>query len=274
MISSLAYGGAVLEEGKYIEAAKHSMEFILSTLRRNSRLMRYYRAGQVVQKAFLDDYAFTSMALLDLYKATFDVQWLIEAKSLSSQMIDLFADNKKGGFFLTGGDSEKLIARTKPASDGAVPSGNSVAALVLLKLGRLTMDEHFTERGGKVLETFSQQLQQSPVYSSTLLTALDFQAGPTKEIIIAGNADSPDVKQMLKLIHSTFLPNAVVLLHEPDKADSALYNAVPFIKNQTAKEGKATVYVCENYTCNKPVNNTAELEKLITKATTRLMIEN
>jgi hypothetical protein len=106
------------------------------------------------------------------------------------------------------------------------------------------------------------------------LTALDFQAGPTKEIIIAGNADSPDVKQMLKLIHSTFLPNAVVLLHEPDKADSALYNAVPFIKNQTAKEGKATVYVCENYTCNKPVNNTAELEKLITKATTRLMIEN
>jgi len=263
MISSLAYSGVVLEEEKYIEAARRSAEFILSTLHKNGRLMRYYRDGRVVEKAFLDDYAFLTMALLDLYEATFDVKWLTEAKSLSNQMIEFFADTETGGFFLAGKDNEKLIARTKPGSDGAIPSGNSVAALVLLKLGRLTMDQHFTELGGKVLETFSQQLERSPAYSSAMLRALDFRLGPTQEIIIAGNADKPDVKKMLKLIRSKFLPNAVVLLHEPDKADSTLYNTVPFIKNQTPIEGKATAYICENYVCKKPVNNIGEFENLI-----------
>jgi len=263
MISSLAYGGAVLDEEKYIEAARHSAEFILSTLHKNGRLMRYYRDGRVVEKAFLDDYAFTAMGMLDLYEATFDVKWLIEAKSLSNQMIDLFADTERGGFFLAGKDGEKLITSTKSGSDGAIPSGNSVAALLLIKLGRLTMDQHFTELGGKVLETFSQQLEQSPAYSSAMLRALDFRLGPGQEIIIAGNADAPDVKQMLKLIHDTFLPNAVVLLHESNKVNSALYNTVPFIKNQTAIEGKATAYVCENYVCKKPVNNIDEFENII-----------
>ncbi len=266
MISSLAYGGAVLGKEKYIEAARRSAEFILSTLRKNGRLMRYYRDGQVVEKAFLDDYAFTAMGMLDLYEATFDVKWLIEAKSLSNQMIDLFADTERGGFFLAGKDGDKLIARTKPGSDGAIPSGNSIAALVLLKLGRLTMNQYFTEQGGKVIEAFSQQLEQSPAYSSAMLRALDFRLGPAQEIIIAGNADAPDVKQMLKLIHGTFLPNAVVLLHEPDKADSALYNTAPFIKNQTAIDGKATAYVCENFVCKKPVNNINEFENLIAEA--------
>ncbi len=267
MISSLAYGGAVLEEEKYIEAAKRSAEFILSTLRKNGRLMRYYRNDQVVEKAFLDDYAFTAMALLDLYEATFDVKWLIEAKSISDQMIELFADTEKGGFYLTGKDAEKLITRSKPSSDGAIPSGNSVATLVLLKLGRLTMEEHFTEQGGKVIEAFSKQLKELPAYSSTMLTALDFRLGPTQEIIITGNADSPDVKNMLKLIHRKFLPNAVVLLHEPDKENSDLYNTVPFLKNQTVIDGQATAYVCENYVCKKPVNNIGEFENLISKAT-------
>ena len=270
MISSLAYGGAVLDEGKYIEAARCSAEFILSTLRKNGRLMRYYRDGRVVEKAFLDDYTFTAMGMLDLYEATFDVKWLIEAKSLGNQMIELFADTEKGGFFLAGNDSEKLIARPKPGSDGAIPSGNSVAALLLLKLGRLTMDQHFTELGGKVLETFSQQLERSPAYSSAMLGALDFRLGPTQEIIIAGNADTPDLKRMLKLIHSSFLPNTVVLLHEPDKADSALYNTVPFIKNQTAIDGKATAYLCENYVCKKPVNNISEFENIIAGTAAKL----
>ena len=265
MISSLAYGGAVLEEKKYTEAAGRSTEFISSTLHKNGRFMRYYRNGRVVQKAFLDDYAFTALALLDLYEATFDTKWLIEARSLTSRMIEFFADTENGGFFLTGNDGEKLIARTKPGPDGVIPSGNSVAALVLLKLGRLTMDQHFTELGEKVLEAFSQQLARAPAYSSVMVTALAFRLGPTQEIVIAGNADDPVVKRMLNIIHGTFLPNAVVLLHEPDKADSTLYNIVPFIKSQTAIEGKATAYVCENYVCKEPVNDVSVFENLIAK---------
>ena len=268
MISSLAYGGAVLGEEKYIEAAKRAAEFILKTLRKNGRLMRYYKDGHVVERAFLDDYAFTVMALLDIYEATFDVKWLAEAISLSNQMIDLFADAEKGGFFLTGIDSEKLIARTKPGSDGVIPSGNSVAALDLLKLGILTMDQRFTELGGKVLDAFSQQLQQSPTYSSAMLKALDFQLGPTREIIIAGDADRPDTKKMLQLIHEKYLPNVIVLLHEVNKDNSALYDIVPFVKNQTVIDGKATAYVCENYVCKNPVNDIDELENLVAGSAT------
>jgi uncharacterized protein YyaL (SSP411 family) len=263
MISSLAYGGTVLGERKYTEAAERSAGFILNTLHKDERLMRYYRDGHVIGKAFLDDYAFLIMGLLDLYEATFDARWLIEAGRLSEEMIRLFADSSGGGFFLAGKDGEKLIARTKPSSDGAVPSGNSVAALALLKLGRLTMSPHFAEQGGKILEAFSAQLQQSPAYSSAMLAALDFRLGPGSEIIIAGSADAADTKQMLKLIRSRFLPNAVVLLHDQGKANSSLYEVVPFMKNQTAIGGKATAYVCENYACKKPVNSVSELEGLL-----------
>jgi len=263
MISSLAYGGVVLQEENYVKAAERAADFVLDTLRNNGRLMRYYRNGRVVELAFLNDYAFLIMGLLDLYEATFDTRWLIKAKELSEQMIELFADNERGGFFLTGKDSEKLIARTKPGTDGAIPSGNSVAALALLKLGRFTMGQHFIEQGTKVLEAFSQQLEHSPAYSSAMLIALNFWLGPTQEIVIAGDPDTPDTEQMLNLVCGKFLPNAVVLLHDQSESDSAISRIAPFIKNQTAIGGKITAYVCENYVCKKPVNKIEELDKIL-----------
>jgi uncharacterized protein YyaL (SSP411 family) len=265
MISSLAYGGAVLQEEKYIRVAERAAKFILATLHKRGRLRRYYRDGRVVELAFLDDYAFTIMGLLDLYEASFEAKWLLEAKMLTEEMIELFADNEQGGFFLTGKDSEKLIARTKPSSDGAIPSGNSIAVLALLKLGRLTMSQQFTEQAGKVLESFSQQLKQSPAYSSAMLTALSFWLGPTQEIVIAGNANAADTKQMLKLFRGKFLPNAVVLLHGQNNASSGIYKIVPFIKNQVVIEGKATAYVCENYVCKRPVNRIDDFDKMLSK---------
>ncbi|MHC4632080.1 MAG: thioredoxin domain-containing protein [Planctomycetota bacterium] len=263
MTSSLAYGGAVLQEEKYIKAAERAAKFILDVLHKNGRLMRYYRDGHVVEPAFLDDYAFMIMALLDLYEVTFDAKWLIEAKELSEEMIEFFADNEQGGFFLTGKDAEKLIARNKPGSDGAIPSGNSIAALALLKLGRLTMNQHFSEQGGKAIELFSQQLKQSPAYSSAMLIALNFWIGPTQEIVIAGNSDTPETKQMLKLVYDRFLPNAVVLFHDHGEAGSAIEKIVPFIKSQTSIDGKATAYVCENYVCKKPINEIDDLDKML-----------
>jgi uncharacterized protein YyaL (SSP411 family) len=178
-------------------------------------------------------------------------------------MIQLFADNEQGGFFLTGKDGEKLISRTKLSSDGAIPSGNSIAALALLKLGRLTMNQHFTEQGSRVLELFSQQLKQSPAYSSAMLTALSFWIGPTQEIVIAGNADAPETKQMLRVVYDRFLPNAVVLFHDHGEAGSAIEQIIPFIKSQTSIDGRATAYVCENYVCKKPINEIGDLEKML-----------
>ncbi|GAH41608.1 unnamed protein product [marine sediment metagenome] len=125
------------------------------------------------------------------------------------------------------------------------------------------MNQHFSEQGAKVLESFSQQLEQSPGYSSAMLTALNFWVGPTQEIVIAGNADAADTKQMLKLVRSKFLPNAVVLLHEQDNASSGIYKIVPFTKNQVVIKGKATAYVCENYVCKQPVNKINDLDKML-----------
>ena len=225
--------------------------------------MRYYRHGRAVELAFLDDYAFIITGLLDLYGASFETKWLIDAQTLAEEMLKLYADNEQGGFFLTGKDSEKLIARIKPSTDGVIPSGNSAAAFALLKLGKLTMNQRFTEHGVKVLESFSRQLKQPSAYSSQMLSALNFWLGPTQEIVIAGSADAADTQQMLKLIHSKFLPNAVILLHQQEKADSAVDKTIPFIENLTAIEGKATAYVCENYACNRPVNKIDDFDKLL-----------
>lgn len=263
MISSLAYGGAVLQEKKYVDAAVRCADFALSTLYKDGRLRRYYRDGRVAGKAFLDDYAFVATGFLDLYQATFETKWLIAAKKLSEEMIELFADAGRGGFVLAGKDDEKLIARTRPGSDGAIPSGNSAAALILLKLGTLTMNEQLIDMGVKTLEAFSRQLAESPVYSPLMLEALGFHLGPTREIVIAGDPDAADTMRMLELIRGKFLPGAVVLLHDSGKADTFLYEIVPFVKNQTAVEGKTTAYVCEDYACKRPVTDVRELESLL-----------
>jgi uncharacterized protein YyaL (SSP411 family) len=274
MISSMAYGGAVLREEKYIRAAERAAEFILDSLHKKDRLMRDYRQNQAVELAFLDDYAFTIMGFLDLYEASFETKWLIDAKMLAVEMIKLFTDNEQGGFFLTGKDSEKLITRIKPSTDGVIPSGNSAASFALLKLGKLTMNQYFTEQGGKVLESFSQQLKQPSGYCSEMLSALNFWLGPSQEIVIASDTNAADTQQMLKLIRSKFLPNAVLLLHPQENAESGIDKTIPFIQNLTAIEGKATAYVCENYACNQPANKLDDLDKLLSGISRTKPIDN
>ncbi len=263
MISALAYGGAALDEKKYIDAAARAADFTLTTLQLDGRLMRYYRDGKVVNLAYLDDYAFVIMGLLDLYEATFDARRLAEAKELAEQMIELFGDKSRGCFYLTGNDAERLIVRSKPDYDGAIPTGNSVAALVLYKIGRLTMDSNFTEKAERVLKAFSGQIQQSPTSLSAMLIALNFSIGPAREIVIAADASRPDTKEMLKLIHRRFLPNTVVLLHQTGKAGEAIEKIAPFVKFQVAINNKATAYVCENYVCKQPVTEIDLLKNLL-----------
>ena len=274
MISSLAYGGAALRQEKYTKAAQCCAEFILRILYKDGRLRRFYRGGQIVGQAFLDDYAFVTLGLLDLYEATFDARWLREADRLTKEMIELFADNEQGGFFFAGRDAQKLIACTRSSSDGAIPSGNSAAAVALIRLGCLTMNREFTEQGSRVLETFSRQLEESPVYSSFMLEALDLWLGPSKEIVIAGGAEAEDTRQMIELVRGKFLPEAVVLFHDSGRAGSAIEAIVPFVKNQVAIGGRATAYLCENYTCRKPVQTVRELEALLAETSGGIQAES
>jgi uncharacterized protein YyaL (SSP411 family) len=263
MFSALAYGGAALGEKKYTSAAEKAAEFVLTTLRHNGRLMRYYSDGRVIQPGFLDDYAFVIMALLELYEATFDARWLAEAIDLAQQMIKLFSDRDSGGFYLTGSDTESLIVRTKPGYDGAVPSGNSVAALVLLKLGLLTSGTRFTESAEEVLNSFSRQIRQSPASLGEMLGALDFSIGPTSEIVIAAEPHRRVTDMMLHFVQRRYLPNTVVLFHPTGKAGEAIEKIAPFVKWQTAIDNKPTAYVCQNYVCKQPVTEIDILEQLL-----------
>jgi uncharacterized protein YyaL (SSP411 family) len=223
--------------------------------------MRYYRVGRVVEQAFLDDYAFLILGLIDLYEAALDPQWLREAKFLAEQMIDLFVDEAEGGFFLTGRDGEQLISREKPAYDGVIPSGNSAAAIGLLKLGAILMDDRFTSEAERVLRRFSGSVTEAPMGFTAMLLALDYRLGPTQEIVVAGRP--AQARLLIEEVRRRFLPNATLLFRETGGQGEVLAEMVPFIRDLSAPEGRATAYVCENYACWRPVATADDLGAIL-----------
>lgn len=265
MVSALACAGAALDDQRYVAAARRAAGFVLDRLRVGGRLMRYYRAGRVVEKAFLDDHACMIAGLLDLYEASFETRWLGEAVELAERMIELFAERRAGGFYLTGHDADAPLARDKPGHDGAIPSGNSVAALTLLKLGRLTATERFSSEGRRVLDAFSGAMSQSPTAFAVMLQALDYAAGPTQEIVIASSGQPSEAKALLRCVRRHFLPGAVLAFC----ADADGGNP-PWLPQAAAGDrpygpvnGHAAAYVCENYACHRPVTTTDELDRIL-----------
>ncbi|HSW00672.1 MAG TPA: thioredoxin domain-containing protein [Sedimentisphaerales bacterium] len=261
MISALAKGGSVLGEARYVQAATKAAAFVLESLRVDGRLMRYWRAGRVVEKAFLDDYAMLILGLIDLYEATFDSRWLAEARLGAEQMIDWFEDPAEGGFFLTGRDAERLISREKPAYDGVVPSGNSAAALGLLKLGAILMESRFSDQAERTLRLFSGPISQTPTAFTAMLLALDYRLGPSQEIVIAGPADQ--ARPLIEEVRRRFLPNATLLLKETGLRGDALMEMIPFVRDLAPLDGRATAYVCEDHACRRPVVTTGDLAAIL-----------
>ncbi len=253
MISSLAFGSRVLNEPRYAQAARRAADFILRTLvRKEGRLLHRYRDSEAAIPAHLEDYAFLIQGLTDLYEATFEVRYLAEAKRLTEEMIRLFWDEASGGFFLTGTDAEVLLVRQKEVYDGAIPSGNSVAALDLLRMGRFTGNAGWEEKAGRLVEYFSGALQQNPSAYPQLLIALDFLLGPSSEIVLAAGAEDPTLPEFTRELFRRFIPNRIVVFHSDGPEDRAVEQVVPFVKGQSAQSGKATAYVCRNYTCSLP----------------------
>ena len=261
MIESLAYGGAALEEQKYIDAAVRAANFIFGTLLQNGRLMRYYRGGKVVEKACLDDYAAFMLATIALYETTFEIKWLKRAIELADHMIELFEDKQHGGFFLSGRDSEKLIVAAKPSYDGALPCGNSTAAGALLKLGHLTMNHAYTDAATNVFKTFARRLADGPTSLTHMMTAFNFWLGPAQEIVVAPGENQERAKEMIQRVQSRFFPTTVILLHD----NVEIERIVPFVKSQTAFKNKTAAYICDNYVCQRPITELMEFEKIIYK---------
>jgi len=253
----------VLGEDRYVKAAERAAEFVLGQLRKEGRLMRYARNGRVQEKGFLDDYAFVIRGLLDLYEAAFDARWLREAVGLADEMIDLFGDQDRGGSFLAGRDIEGMLARDKPDYDGAVPSGNSVAALVLVKLGKITTSQRLISAGERTFQAFSGPMSESPTSVTAMLRALDFSLGPTQEIVIAGSETPSEAQSLIDEVRRHFLPGAVLMFHPTGPDAEAIEAVVPFVENLGPVGDRAAAYVCEDYTCQLPVADPAALRKVL-----------
>lgn len=267
MIAALSKGAKVLQDGKLAQRAEKSAKFIFDKLiREDGRLLARYRQGHAAYPGYLDDYAFFIWGLIELYEATFNTFYLQKALELNDDMIKLFWDFKDGGFYFYGSDSEKLISRPKEVYDGATPSGNSVAALNLLKLARMTGREELNEKAEQIFSAFAGEIEEHPMAYSYLMCALLFAFGISREIIIAGEKDSESTKLMLKAVRSIYMPDTVVLFNPEGSEDKLLEQLVPEIRNKsTLEKGKATAYVCENYTCNAPTTDLQKLMEMLKK---------
>jgi len=264
MIAALAKGAQYFDEPEYAEAARHAADFLVGNMRKtDGRLWHRYRDGQAGVQANLDDYAFLVWGLVELYEAVFAVKYLRVAVELTEHMLRHFWDGDTGGLYLTPEDGESLLVRKKEIHDGAIPSGNSVAMLNLLRLGRMTATPDWEEKAAAVGRAFSQSVKQSPSAHSQLMVALDFGVGPSYEVVIAGNAQAEDTSTMVKALRTRFLPNKVVLLN-PDEQDSPeMSQLAAFTRNQTSIEGKATAYVCLNYNCKSPTTDVNKMLELL-----------
>ncbi|MFT9486248.1 MAG: thioredoxin domain-containing protein [Tepidibacillus sp.] len=264
MIAAFAKGAKVLNRTDYSEVSAKAIRFILEHLQRNDgRLLARFREGESAFLGYLDDYAFLIWGLIEQYEATFEVSYLTDALKLNRQMKDLFWDNQKGGYFFYGSDAEELLARPKEIYDGAIPSGNSVAAVNLLRLARITGDPQLEEDANTQLKAFAGSIEQYPRAYSYFLTAIQFALWPTKEIVIAGELEDERTMDLFNIIRDTYLPEAVVLLHPDGKGREDIEKIAPFTKDQKKKDSMPTVYVCENYACQAPITSSEKLYELL-----------
>jgi uncharacterized protein YyaL (SSP411 family) len=264
MIAAMAMGGRVLQNESYIQAAEKALSFILRKLvREDGRLLARYRDGEAAFPAYVDDYAFITWGLIELYQSTYKPEYLLKALKINDEMLIHFWDKENGGLFLYGKDSEQLISRPKEVYDGAIPSGNSVAAMNFLRLARLTGDRELEAMSDAQLKAFASYVEKSPVSYSHFLSALLFSLYPSKEVVISGNRQSNDTLEMLRVLHSGFSPQVVSLLNTGNEDMELLFEAVPFIREQKALGGKATAYVCQNYACQAPLTDAGTLQDVL-----------
>lgn len=261
MISSLALGGRALGEPEYIRAAGKAADFILFNMHSGGQLFRRWRDGQAAVPGFLDDYAFLANALVDLYEAEFDTHRLEQAIALAGEMLKLFGDETRGGFFLSPRGGERMIAPVKDAYDGAEPSGNSIAALALARLAKFTGSKEFEDAARGTVAALAPRVKKYPPGFTQLLIAAGFLLGPSAEIAIAGGAGDPLALELLKVVNTEFLPDAVLAFVPLGVQGSRIRELAPFAKDKALTDGKAAAFVCRNYSCELPVTEPEKLKR-------------
>ena len=265
MISSLARGYQVLQEEKYLKAAERAATLIVDKLydEQSRELKRRYRAGEAAIQGLISDYAFFIQGLLDLYESSLDGRWLILAMDLTDIQNQLFWDADNGGFYTTTGEDPSILIRMKEAYDGAEPSPNSVAVLNLLRLSQMSGNKKWGEMAKRSIQTFERRLKASPQALPQMMVAINFYLDKPKQILIAGQRNSPDTRAILREVHKRFLPNKIVVLADGSAVQQRLANHLEILDSLRQVDGKATAYICENYVCKFPTNDVAVVRRLL-----------
>jgi uncharacterized protein YyaL (SSP411 family) len=267
MISAYARAAQVLDEPRYLEIATRAANFIRKQLWQDSRktLFRSYRDGRSGVEGFADDYAFVVQGLLDLYEASFDIEWLKFATQLQETQDRLFLDAKNGGYFTTSGKDASVLLRMKDDNDSAEPAASSIAALNLLRLSQFYDDKQFEDRARKTIDAFGATLSHFASAMPQILVALDFSSSKPRQIVIAGKKDAPGTKALVTEVRRHFLPKTILFLADGAEGQKYLGEKLEAIRAMSMVDGKPTAYVCENFTCKAPVTDPKQLAELLDK---------
>ncbi len=254
-ISGFACAYQALQEPRYLAAATKCADFVLNTLVKKGTspmLFRRYRDGDVAIAGVLEDYSFLIAGLLDLYEASFEMRWMGAATSLAGEMTALFWDADVGGFFLKPPQGD--IVAIKEGYDGPTPSGNSVAAMDLLRLAEFTGNKDYKEMAETTLKLFAEPMETSPTGYLEMLGAVDFSFG-SKEIVVAKGWEPGELQAMVREVQTRYLPTKVLALADGDPA------LAPLTEGKASLKGRPTVYVCENFACKAPVTDVLALKR-------------
>ena len=259
MITAFARAGFALDDAAYIGRARLAATFILEKMVVDGQLRRSFKDRAARGNGFLDDYAFFIAALLDLFEATSDAQWLKQALELEHQLELKFGDSDKGDFFMTADDHETLIAREKPTYDGALPSGNAVALMNLVRLNALTLNAAYGQRAKKGFSAFSTTIEANPsAYAELLLALEDFLRAPHQVMVIAN--ENGNRGALAKHLRAAYLPGSLTMIVDASQA-ARLAHLSPLFREKMAAGGKATAYVCQDGACQLPTQDEDELQQ-------------
>ncbi len=265
MISAFARASQILQKPLYLQAAKQSATFILRHVydEQAKVLFRRWRDGEARFQGSLQDYSFFIQGLIDLYEASFEISWLQNAITLTKQTIELFWDNENNGFYDSAKNSPTLLVRMKEEYDGAEPTGNSVMALNLLRLGHITANNDWRQKAEQTIGVFSRVLSRRPDVLPQMLLALDWLLSTPKEIIIAGDIHQIDTQHLVQEVNSVYMPNRIILLADGKDNQAYLAQFLPFMKTMKMIDNKTTVFVCENFACNLPTSDITVMRQLL-----------
>jgi uncharacterized protein YyaL (SSP411 family) len=260
LLSGLAEAIKITGASSCLEASRRTVEFIFGRMFRDGYLLHVYKDGQAKLRGYLDDYAFVALGLLDLYEVLFDRSLIDRAMELADIMLREFWDERGGGLFYTGKSHEPLISRAKPVFDASIPSGNAIAAQLLLRLYHLVGAEDYHTRAETILRSYYDAMVSQPFGFAHMLCALDQYLHPAKEIVIVGERSDARTTDLIKEIHSLYLPNKTVQVFAPGES---LEKVSPLMVGKQQIDGRPTAYVCQNFTCSAPVTSWAELKRLL-----------